>query len=146
MAIALSLYLCGVVAETNRKYVAMMEPGQSATARRHYGKGIDAFNAARWEEAILHFQEAAALDTFYRAGREYVCMSVTHTFTCSQLHVHHMLPYSHQYFPAYSVQALCTTWRFSRTWRVRRIKRVNSSNKQCTSAVQIQVPVGLRSM
>ena len=76
MALALALALalghqaprCGVVAETNRKYVSMMEGSQQATARRHYGKGIDAFNAARWEEAVQHFAAAAAQDSFYRAG------------------------------------------------------------------------------
>ena len=36
----------------------------SATARRHYGKGIDAFNAARWEEAMTHFNQAAAVDRY----------------------------------------------------------------------------------
>ena len=62
---------CGVGAETNRKYVSMMEGSQQAAARRLYGKGIDAFNAARWEEAVGHFSEAAALDSFYRAGALY---------------------------------------------------------------------------
>ena len=74
LSTATSLYLlplCGVVAETNRKYMSIMEASQSATARRHYGKGIDAFNAARWEEAIGHFNNAAAEDSFYRAGALY---------------------------------------------------------------------------
>jgi len=62
---------CGVVAETNRKYVSMMEGSEQAVARRHYGKGIDAFNAARWEEAVEHFAAAAAVDSFYRAGALY---------------------------------------------------------------------------
>ena len=72
--LALALCLaprCGVEAETNRKYMSLIEASQSATARRHYGKGIDAFNAARWEEAIGHFREAAAIDSFYRAGALY---------------------------------------------------------------------------
>jgi len=72
LAIALCLVpMCGVVAETNRKYMSLMEAGHSAKARRQYGHGIDAFNAARWEEAINHFQDAAEQDTFYRAGALY---------------------------------------------------------------------------
>ena len=74
MLLAAAAPLCGVEAETQRKYVALMENvgnPNSASARRLFGKGVDAFNAARWEEAIDHFKNTAALDSFYRAGALY---------------------------------------------------------------------------
>mmetsp|Transcript_13274 Transcript_13274/g.30537 ORF Transcript_13274/g.30537 Transcript_13274/m.30537 type:complete len:793 (-) Transcript_13274:115-2493(-) len=66
------LYLVGFSgAETYRKHMNLMESQEGAKARRHFGRGIDAFNAARWEEAVNHFWETSRLSSFYKASALY---------------------------------------------------------------------------
>jgi tetratricopeptide (TPR) repeat protein len=59
----------GVVqGENARRYLGTIEAASVAEARRAFGRGIDAFNAQRWEEALTHFAGVARADSPYRGS------------------------------------------------------------------------------
>jgi tetratricopeptide (TPR) repeat protein len=63
-----SIKTCPTDSQTVRSDIFRVEAPSEAAARRLFYKATDDFNAARWDEALEHFQKAYEITSHYRGS------------------------------------------------------------------------------